>query len=71
MPLTIFADLRITRRKLFHVVEDEDGGVVFRSRLIGDVLEYVTREGQESVTLTCVADRPNNEPVSYTVKKEV
>lgn len=69
MKLTIFADLRITRRKLFHVVQDEMTEIVFRSRLIGECIEYCFAEGATEVVLTAVVERADKEPGSYLVVK--
>tara|TARA_B100002049_G_scaffold215196_1_gene180434 strand:+ start:955 stop:1206 length:252 start_codon:yes stop_codon:yes gene_type:complete len=38
---TIWADQRITRRKLFHIVANPEGVVEFRSRLLHECCEYI------------------------------
>lgn len=65
---TIHADLRITRRKLFHVVADASGAPVYRSRLIGECLAWVAREGQADVTLFCDPEQGGSKADEYAVR---
>lgn len=40
-PFTVFADNRITRRKYYHIITDGADSVIFRSRLWGEVVEFL------------------------------
>lgn len=66
---TIYADLRITRRKLFHVVQNPKGETVYRSRLLGACLEFCEAEGAEEIVLTYVVEARDKEPGSYHVAR--
>jgi hypothetical protein len=44
-PYTVHVDAWLTRRKRFHMICDRKGGVVFRSRWMGDVLEWLADRG--------------------------
>lgn len=46
--LTIHADCSITRRKRFFLVTDQEQQTRFRSRYMGDVLEWMDAEGQKA-----------------------
>jgi hypothetical protein len=46
---TVALDCRITRRKYYHLVVSPDGEVVFRSKLLGAVLEWLDAEGIANV----------------------
>lgn len=45
---TVYADLEITRRKRFHTIHDGAEDPVFRSRLFGEIMEWLDREGVTS-----------------------
>lgn len=40
-PYTIHFDQWFTRRKRFHVISDHQGRVVFRSRLVSDLIDWL------------------------------
>lgn len=46
-------DRYITRRKLFHIVANPQGEIMFRSRLLGDCIRYLEAEGQTEYMLFC------------------
>lgn len=65
---TIHADLRVTRRKLFHVVADASGAPVFRHRQIGDCLAWAAREGQDEITIICDPEQDGAQNAEYRVQ---
>lgn len=50
---SVFADQRITRRKLFHIVCDTTGEPVFRSRLMSECFDYLRAAEVDTFTLHC------------------
>lgn len=49
----ITVDRYITRRKLFHIVSNPQGEIMFRSRLLGDCIAYLAAEGQNEYMIAC------------------
>lgn len=43
--LTVWADAVITRRKRYFMVADQTGQIIHRSRLLGEVLEWLDQQG--------------------------
>lgn len=44
-------DCRITRRKYYHLIVGPDGEVHFRSKLVGDALEWLRTNSIDSFTV--------------------
>lgn len=49
-PYKIHFDEWFTRRKRFHCITDKAGGVVFRSRLVSDILDWLDAHEVKSYT---------------------
>lgn len=45
---TVGIDVVITRRKRFHIIFDREENAIFRSRLYGEILDWLDREAVEA-----------------------
>lgn len=70
MQFTIYADLRITRRKLFHVVQNEAGELVFKSRLLGECIAFAEEEEATSIQLTLTVGPNDKDAGTYTLARK-
>lgn len=68
---TVHADCSITRRKRFLMVTDEAGQVRFRSRYMGDILEWMDAEGQAAYYLAIEGRQPSVICQALDEKKEL
>lgn len=50
-PYTIHLDELLTRRKRFHQISDREGGIVYRSKFVGDIFEWLARHDQFAYTV--------------------
>lgn len=60
-PWRIWLDVRITRRKAYHIVKDAQGVSQFRSRILSECLAWLAAEGVEDYVL--VPDTRDVRPV--------
>lgn len=66
----VFVDNYITRRKLFHVVYDGDLKRRFRSRLLGDCINFLHAEGIEEYELRWPGQAPLTATGKIVFRKE-
>lgn len=43
--LRLVCDVRITRRKYYHMIADQRGNVIHQERLFGDALDWLDQQG--------------------------
>lgn len=60
---TIWLDLPITRRKIYHTIKDPVGNRVFSSRFLSECLAYLDAEGVTEYTLYPRGDRTMGVPL--------
>lgn len=47
-PYYVHLDCWLTRRKRFHIITDAEAGVVYRSRWMPDIIDWLDKRGQHA-----------------------
>lgn len=50
---TVHADVHITRRKYFHMVETDGGEIIYRAQRWSEVLDFLYDQGALQVRVAC------------------